>query len=239
MSRKPAREALIASGAVSVVVSLCVVGAITTGTSAAASGSSETSSSVMQRSLDESGNSGLMSESHAGAWFTLGDSTLRSTKSLAAQAALAEAALSKGTAAAGSSGTDGAAPAAVTAGASPATTPGGTLHQQTRSSALAAVSGQPRDIAKALAATRGWTGNQWTCLDKLWNHESKYETTVRNSQSGAYGIPQALPASKMASAGPDWKTNPVTQIVWGLDYINTRYDTPCGAWSYWIRHSSY
>jgi hypothetical protein len=114
-----------------------------------------------------------------------------------------------------------------------------TPQEQSRSASLAAVSDNPRDIAQALAQTRGWTGAQWTCLDKLWDHESKYETTVRNPRSGAYGIPQALPGSKMASAGADWRTNPVTQIMWGLDYISGRYGTPCGAWSYWLGHYSY
>jgi hypothetical protein len=114
------------------------------------------------------------------------------------------------------------------------------VREQSRSSVQAAISGgDPRDMAQALAATYSWTGRQWTCLDKLWDHESKYETTVRNPRSGAYGIPQALPASKMAAAGNDWRTNPVTQIVWGLGYIQDRYGSPCDAWSYWLRHSSY
>lgn len=178
-----------------------------------------------------------MSGSHSGVWFNIGNSTVRSTKSLAAQAARAEAALAQTSGAAGGAAAATSVPKASAPAASASSGP--VLREQTRSSALAAVSGRPRDIAKALAATRGWTGNQWTCLDQLWNHESKYETTVRNVRSGAYGIPQALPASKMASAGADWRTNPVTQIVWGLDYINDRYDTPCGAWSYWLRHSSY
>ena len=139
-------------------------------------------------------------------------------------------------AAAGSAAASDAEPVAPAQGASASV---GAVHEQSRSSALAAVSGTPRDIAQVLAAEKGWTGSQWTCLDKLWNHESKYETTVRNSRSGAYGIPQALPASKMASAGADWRTNPVTQIVWGLGYIGARYGTPCGAWTYWVHHSSY
>ena len=99
--------------------------------------------------------------------------------------------------------------------------------------------GTPRDIARTMAANRGWTGAQWTCLDNLWMRESKYQTTVRNPQSGAYGIPQALPGSKMASAGADWQTNAATQISWGLNYIAGRYGSPCGAWSYWLGHYSY
>jgi hypothetical protein len=101
------------------------------------------------------------------------------------------------------------------------------------------VSSNPRDIAKSLSAARGWTAQQWMCLDTLWQHESMYRTTARNSRSGAYGIPQALPASKMSTAGADWRTNPVTQVRWGLQYIAVRYGSPCDAWSYWRRHLSY
>ena len=130
--------------------------------------------------------------------------------------------------------------AAPSATPAPADASASSVHVQSRTSVSAAISGgDPRNIAQALAATYTWTGDQWTCLDKLWNHESKYETTVRNPSSGAYGIPQALPASKMGSVGADWRTNPVTQIVWGLGYIQDRYGSPCGAWSYWLRHNSY
>ena len=69
------------------------------------------------------------------------------------------------------------------------------------------------------------------CLDKLFNRESGWRTNARNS-SGAYGIPQALPGSKMASAGANWATDARTQIAWGLDYIKSRYGSPCGAWAH-------
>ena len=69
------------------------------------------------------------------------------------------------------------------------------------------------------------------CLLDLWNHESGWVYDAENA-SGAYGIPQALPGSKMASAGPDWQTNPATQIKWGLGYIKQLYGNPCGAWSF-------
>ena len=71
---------------------------------------------------------------------------------------------------------------------------------------------------------------QMPCLDKLWPGERL--RTTRQNPSGAYGIPQALPGSKMATFGADWQTNPVTQIKWGLDYIKGRYKTPCGAWAH-------
>ena len=91
-----------------------------------------------------------------------------------------------------------------------------------------------RAIGKQMAAAKGWTGDQWLCLEKLWTNESNWRHTVSNYQgSGAYGIAQSLPAHKMASHGADYLTNPRTQIAWGLDYIGSRYKTPCGALSFW------
>jgi TP901 family phage tail tape measure protein len=87
-------------------------------------------------------------------------------------------------------------------------------------------------IGKAMAAAMGWTGGQWTSLQALWNRESGWNASARNPSSGAYGIPQSLPASKMASAGPDWLTNPATQIAWGLNYIAGRYGSPAAAWAH-------
>jgi hypothetical protein len=83
-----------------------------------------------------------------------------------------------------------------------------------------------RGIGCTLMLQRGFGLDQWPCLDKLWNYKAT------NRSSGAYGIPQALPGTKMESAGSDWKTNPATQIKWGLGYIEGRYDTPCGAWGH-------
>lgn len=90
----------------------------------------------------------------------------------------------------------------------------------------------PRALARLLVAEQGWSASQFVCLDKLWMRESTWRWNARNPSSGAYGIPQALPASKMASAGSDWRTNPATQMEWGLDYIEDRYGTPCGAWGH-------
>ena len=97
----------------------------------------------------------------------------------------------------------------------------------------------PRAIGQMLAAERGWTGSQWTCLEKLWTKESNWRVTADNPSSSAYGIPQALPGSKMASAGSDWRTNAATQIAWGLNYIRSTYGTPCGAWSHSQSHNWY
>lgn len=100
------------------------------------------------------------------------------------------------------------------------------------------VHGSNQAIANAMAASGyGWTGGQATCLDELWTHESGFDSTSLNNQSGAYGIPQSLPADKMASAGADWRTNPATQIKWGLGYIHDRYGSPCAAWSFEMSHS--
>lgn len=88
--------------------------------------------------------------------------------------------------------------------------------------------GSPRTIAHALVLQRGWSEAQFSCLDRLWTRESDWQVTAHNP-SGAYGIPQALPASKMALMGSDWRTNPITQIRWGLYYIADAYGTPCAA----------
>jgi uncharacterized protein YabE (DUF348 family) len=89
-----------------------------------------------------------------------------------------------------------------------------------------------RAIGRALAAERGWGDDQFVCLDKLWTKESGWRWNADNPASSAYGIPQALPGEKMATAGADWRTNPTTQIRWGLGYIAGRYGTPCNAWAH-------
>ena len=94
-----------------------------------------------------------------------------------------------------------------------------------------------QQIGQTLAAARGWSGPQWAALKNLWNGESGWRTTALNASSGAYGIPQSLPASKMASAGADWKTNAATQIKWGLGYIAGRYGTPVAAYNAWLSRS--
>ncbi len=86
--------------------------------------------------------------------------------------------------------------------------------------------------AQAIAFTYVGPGEEFDCLVALWNRESHWNVFAYNAGSGAYGIPQALPGNKMASAGDDWETNPDTQIRWGLGYINGRYGSPCGAWAH-------
>ncbi|UAJ81705.1 CHAP domain-containing protein (plasmid) [Leifsonia sp. ZF2019] len=90
--------------------------------------------------------------------------------------------------------------------------------------------------AYALQALGGDT-NQFDCLNNLWMGESGWNPHAQNPSSGAYGIPQALPAEKLASAGADWRDNPITQVKWGLGYIQGRYGTPCQAWHFWQLNS--
>jgi uncharacterized protein YabE (DUF348 family) len=98
--------------------------------------------------------------------------------------------------------------------------------------AVAAVEpGTAREIGLQMVLARGWDQQQFACLDSLWTRESNWRSNAANTSTGAYGIPQALPGSKMASAGADWQTNAATQISWGLGYIAGRYGTPCDAWA--------
>jgi hypothetical protein len=95
-----------------------------------------------------------------------------------------------------------------------------------------AASGSPQQIAEAMLGSFGWSSSQFSCLDPLWAHESGWSVTAYNADTGAYGIPQALPGDKMASAGPDWQTDAATQIRWGLQYIQATYGSPCAAWDH-------
>lgn len=93
-------------------------------------------------------------------------------------------------------------------------------------------SAKSRYIGQVLAARHGWVDGQWLCLDRLWRHESRWQVLAHNESSGAYGIPQALPGKKMLTAGADWRNNPITQIEWGINYVNNNYGTPCKALSH-------
>lgn len=115
--------------------------------------------------------------------------------------------------------------------ASPLPAPAYTASQAPAASGPPVTSGSPQATAAAMMASYGWSSGQMTCLIPLWNQESGWNPLAGNA-SGAYGIPQALPGSKMAAAGSDWLTSPVTQIRWGLGYIRDRYGSPCGAWAH-------
>ncbi|MGC4793134.1 lytic transglycosylase domain-containing protein [Micromonospora saelicesensis] len=96
-----------------------------------------------------------------------------------------------------------------------------------------------RKTGCALMISSGFGIAEFPCLEKLWTKESGWNHKASNSSSGAYGIPQSLPGSKMGSVASDWRTNPATQIKWGLGYIKGRYKTPCGAWTYFQNNGHY
>lgn len=98
--------------------------------------------------------------------------------------------------------------------------------------AKSVVPADPRKIAQQMIVEYGWDSSEFSCLDQLWVSESAWDVDATNPTSGAYGIPQSLPPEKMAAAGPDWRTNPATQIEWGLEYIDLSYGTPCSAWEF-------
>jgi hypothetical protein len=99
--------------------------------------------------------------------------------------------------------------------------------------------GDPRTVAKALLPQFGFGADQFSCLDSIYSQESGWNTHADNPSSSAYGIPQALPGSKMASAGPNWENDAATQIKWGLGYIKGRYGSPCSAWGFKQGHGWY
>jgi hypothetical protein len=111
----------------------------------------------------------------------------------------------------------------------------------TSAPAQAATSSAPSSAASAKAIAHKMIPDaaQYNAFSNIVEHESGWNITATNSSSGAYGLVQALPGSKMSSAGSDWKTNPATQIEWGLDYMNSRYGSPVGAWNFWQANGWY
>ncbi len=98
----------------------------------------------------------------------------------------------------------------------------------------------PREIARQMMKNKwGWGADQYGCLDNIVMRESMWQINATNPSSGAYGIPQSLPGSKMATVAPDWQTNPATQITWMLGYLKDRYGTPCGGWAFKSSHGWY
>ncbi len=100
-------------------------------------------------------------------------------------------------------------------------------------------SADPKELARALMPKYGLSSAEFGCLDSIWSQESGWNIHADNPSSSAYGIPQALPGSKMSSAGPDWANNAETQIRWGLGYIRDRYGSACGAWGFKSGHGWY
>jgi transglycosylase-like protein with SLT domain len=98
----------------------------------------------------------------------------------------------------------------------------------------------PKEIARQILKNKyGYGSSQFSCFDNIIMRESKWDVNATNPSSGAYGIPQALPGSKMASIASDWRTNPATQIIWGIEYMKDRYGSPCGAWGFKASHGWY
>ena len=97
----------------------------------------------------------------------------------------------------------------------------------------------PKTLARALMPLYGLSTSEFSCVDNIWEHESRWDVHADNPYSSAYGIPQALPGSKMSSAGPDWQNSAETQIRWGLGYIKERYGSACAAWSFKQSHGWY
>ncbi len=114
--------------------------------------------------------------------------------------------------------------------------PAGPAQAVTATSSAAATA---QAIAQGMLPSYGWGSGQFPSLNSLWARESSWNKYAENPYSGAYGIPQALPASKMASAGPDWQSNATTQIRWGLGYIRSVYGTPARAWGHELVYGWY
>jgi septal ring factor EnvC (AmiA/AmiB activator) len=156
-------------------------------------------------------------------------------KDKAAAAAKAAAALkakqnqNNNTAAASSSGSGTSAGSGSTGASAPVNLGGGVVDDPAGAQAY----------ASSQLGAHGWASSQMSCLVSLWNQESGWRTDALNVSSGAYGIPQSLPADKMAGYGLDWQTNYRTQINWGLAYISAAYGSPCGAWAHEVSHNWY
>ena len=154
-------------------------------------------------------------------------------ESAAAKAAVAKAAAQKAAAAKAAAAKAAAAKAAAAKAAAQQAAQQQAAQQTTaQQPAASAPSGSPQQIAEQMLSQFGWSSSQFSCLQPLWALESGWNIYASNPGSGAYGIPQALPGSKMASAGPDWQSNAATQIRWGLSYIQGTYGSPCAAWSH-------
>ena len=159
-------------------------------------------------------------------------------ESAAAQAAVAKAAAQKAAAARAAAAKAAAAKAAAAKAAAQQAAQQQATQQQAaqqttaQQPAASAPSGSPQQIAEQMLSQFGWSSSQFSCLQPLWALESGWNIYASNPSSGAYGIPQALPGSKMASAGPDWQSDAATQIRWGLTYIQGTYGSPCAAWSH-------
>lgn len=217
--RKPSKLTVVVAGA-TVVTSLAVTAGITAAPGAALSRVAPRQSMTRLDRVE----AGFDLASFVRADRDLGISTITAAQEkmniLAAQRAVAERAASRRAAARRAAARRAAHRAAARRAAA-------------RTSATSArPSGSPQQIAASMLGSFGWSSSQFSCLDSLWGHESGWNPYAMNPTTGAYGIPQAMPGSKMATAGPDWQSNAATQIRWGLGYIQADYGSPCAAWSH-------
>jgi hypothetical protein len=262
MSRIPAPGAIVGTTTVSAVLALCLLGTVGAQAPAAAD-ESTTDTSTIGASLIAAENTatvvGLTTTTS-----TLSGATTNPavTNAVATNAALTNAALTNAALTNESAGTAASIETMQTLGlaggvaseqipaAAMLSNAAATAHVVAVPASLAkkvavpkpaapAITGTPLQIAHTIATQEGLSQQQWVCVDSLWQQESKFQTNARNRRSGAFGIPQALPASRMASAGADWRTNPATQVKWGLSYIRVRYGTACNAWAHWRRDRWY
>ncbi|EGX56570.1 hypothetical protein SZN_27146 [Streptomyces zinciresistens K42] len=127
------------------------------------------------------------------------------------------------------------APGKAVAGAALAAAAAGTLFAAAPAQAASNDASSAQRVAKKMIPDSA----QYQCFSRIVDRESDWNIDATNSSSGAYGLVQALPGNKMATAGSDWKTNAATQIEWGLDYMKDRYGSPCGAWGFWQSNGWY
>jgi hypothetical protein len=220
MSTKRARVVTVAAAGTLTLATIISAAGVTLSTGTAAAGPTD----AFLTSVDAKAAAVQTSYSAGGA--SSAQEAIILSKSLAAQAVhQQQAAVEKDAAAkAAKAKTDAAKAAKARAAANAAV--------KAKAAAAATPSGSPQQIAQQMLGQYGWSSGQFSCLSPLWEHESGWKVTAENSSSGAYGIPQALPGSQMATAGGDWHTNAATQIKWGLTYIQDRYGSPCGAWGH-------
>jgi hypothetical protein len=224
MSTKRARVITVAAAGTLTLATVISVAGVTLSTSTAAAGTTDaylTSVNGNTAAVQAAHSAGASTSSQQMVIFSMGRAMQAEHQQevAAEKAAVAKAAKAKAAAKA-----DAAKAAKARAAANAAV--------KTQAASVTTPSGSPQQIAQQMLGQFGWSGSQFSCLSPLWAHESGWSVSAENPSSGAYGIPQALPGSQMASAGGDWRTNAATQIKWGLTYIQGRYGSPCGAWAH-------
>ena len=222
MSTKRARVITAAAAGTLTLATVASVAGLTLSASAAAAGTTD----AYLTSVD--GNAAAIKAAHYDNGSTSAQQLVASSKTQAMQAEHQQEIAAEKAAAAKAAK----AKAAAKAEAAKAAKARAAANAAVKKKAAATPSGSPRQIAQQMLGQYGWSSSQFSCLSPLWAHESGWSVSAQNSSSGAYGIPQALPGSQMATAGGDWQTNAATQIKWGLTYIQSRYGSPCGAWAH-------